>query len=179
MPCSYEANRVEIDRKDTRVDESSRCLQRRSENSSQLACASSIQDLSPLNFGADPWINLLAFLDWLEALRFLWINWRISHPLHVTWSEIACPANQHPKSTIKKERKPTNLCTTRISQKKRLPCLIMIQSRYLDYRINKMFACSLCGLSFALRALDLDVDLDELRAQRIIGFLITHKPTRS
>ena len=83
-----------------------------------------------------------------------------------TWSELACPANQHPKSTIKK--KPTNLCAPYEFIKQMCPpCLIIIQSCYFDYRILKQTFClfSLLDLCFVLCPLDLDV----LRAQRIIG----------
>ena len=54
-----------------------------------------------------------------------------------------CPANQHPKSTIKKKaHKP--LCTSWISQKMCQQCLIIMQSCHCDNRINKPFACSRC-----------------------------------
>ena len=69
------------------------------------------------------------------------------------------PSQSVSESTIKKI-KPTNLCAPREFLKKKktcLPCLTMIRSRYLDYSINKM----LCSLN-----------LDVLRAQRIMGFLI-------
>ena len=57
--------------------------------------------------------------------------------------QFVCPANQHPKSTIKKKaHKPSR--TSLISQNMYLPCLIIIQSCYFDYRINKPFTCSRC-----------------------------------
>ena len=65
-------------------------------------------------------------------------------------------------------KKPTNLCTPRELLKKCLPRLRIIKSCYFDYRINKpsrMF--SLRELRFVLFSLDLDV----LRAQRIVGLL--------
>ena len=56
-----------------------------------------------------------------------------------------CPANQHPKSTIKKKDphafahlvnfSPPQICP---------PCLIIIQSCYCDYRTNKPFTWSRC-----------------------------------
>ena len=60
--------------------------------------------------------------------------------LHTIISEFVCPANQHPKYTIKKEKAHKPLRTSCISPKC-LPCLIIIQSCYFD-RINKPFACS-------------------------------------
>ena len=59
-----------------------------------------------------------------------------------TWLEFVCPANQQPKSTIKK--KPTCLCAPRELLERCLSCLIIIQYCYFDYRINKPFACSRC-----------------------------------
>ena len=96
---------------------------------------------------------------------------------NATWSEIAWSANQHPKSTVKK--KPTNLCALREFLKKMCPpCLIIMQSCFFDYRINKPFIIMflLRDLFFVLCSRDLDVP----RAQRIIGFfiLITHNSTR-
>ena len=90
-----------------------------------------------------------------------------------TWSEFACSANQHPKSTVKKAHKPLRISW--ISPKTCLPCLIIIQSCYFDYRINKLFACSRCVICVLYSVLDV------LRAQRSMGFfiLITHKSTRS
>ena len=59
------------------------------------------------------------------------------------WPEFACSANQRPKSTVKKKaHKP--LRTSWIPQKMCLPCLIIVQSCYFHYRINKPFACSRC-----------------------------------
>ena len=49
-----------------------------------------------------------------------------------TWSKFPCPANQHLKST----------CAPRPFPQVCLPCLIIIQSCYCDYRINKTFVCS-------------------------------------
>ena len=61
--------------------------------------------------------------------------------VHTTWSEFACPANQHPESTVKKKAH-NPLRTPLISPKTCLPCLIIIRSCYFDYRINKPFICS-------------------------------------
>ena len=60
-----------------------------------------------------------------------------------------------------------------------LPCLIIIQSCYCDYRIDQTFTCSRCMRD--LRFLLCSRDLDTLRSQRIMCFLIlvTHKSTRS
>ena len=52
------------------------------------------------------------------------------------------------------------------------PCLIIIQSCYFDYKINKPFAYSLHDLRFMLYSLNLDV----LRAQRIIGYFNLNYP---
>ena len=61
----------------------------------------------------------------------------------VTCSEFARPANQHPENTIKKKtHKP--LRTSWISRKMCPPRLIIIQSCYFDYRIDKPFTCSRC-----------------------------------
>ena len=58
------------------------------------------------------------------------------------WPKFAWWANQHPKSTVKK-KKPTNLCAPRELLKKMcLPCLIIVQSCYFGYTMNKPFACS-------------------------------------
>ena len=87
-------------------------------------------------------------------------------------SVLVCPANQHPKSTIKKKaHKP--LRTSWISQQMRRPCLIIIQSCILIQTFH-MFSLL---LHFVLCSRDLNV----LRAQRIIGFFIfiTHKSMRS
>ena len=48
------------------------------------------------------------------------------------------------KSTIKRKKAHILLHTPCFSQKICLPCLIIIQSCYFDYRINKPFACSRC-----------------------------------
>ena len=92
-----------------------------------------------------------------------------------TWSQFACSANQHPKSTIKKKKSHKPLRISWISNREfspemYLPCLIIIQSCYFDYRIKTVRTLS---LRFVLCSLD----LEELRAQRIIS--ATHKSTRS
>ena len=61
-----------------------------------------------------------------------------------TWSEFACPANQHPKTTIK-NKKPIYLCAPReFPPKMCLLCYIqssvIVQSCYFHYGINKPFA---------------------------------------
>ena len=56
-------------------------------------------------------------------------------------SEFACPANQHPR---KKAHIYIPLRTSWISTKMCPPCLIIIQSCYFDYTINKPFTCSRC-----------------------------------
>ena len=64
--------------------------------------------------------------------------------VYTTWLEFACSANQHPKSTIKKE-KPTDLCAPREFLKQMCqPCSAISKSCYFDYRINKLFTCSRC-----------------------------------
>ena len=92
---------------------------------------------------------------------------------HVTG---VCLLSQSVPEKHSQEKKPTNLCASREFLQLCLPCLLIIQSCYSDYRINNhMF--SLRDLRFVLFSRDLDV----LRAQRIIGFfmLITHNSTRS
>ena len=88
-----------------------------------------------------------------------------SHTIPSTWSEFAWPANQHPKITIKKSHKP--LRTSWILQKMFRPCLIIVQSCYFDYRINKSFAYSRCMICVSCTA-----DLDALHAQGIMVFII-------
>ena len=80
-------------------------------------------------------------------------------------SEFPCSAKKY-----NQEKKPTNLCALREFLKKCLPCLIIIQSCYCDYRIYKTFTCSRCELVFVLCSRDLDI----LRAQRIIGFILSY-----
>ena len=90
-------------------------------------------------------------------------------------SGFACPTNQHPRSTIDKTRPQTFAHLVNFSNKC-LSCLIIIKSCYFDYRTNEPFNCSRCMISVSCCPRDLDL----LRAQRIIGFiLITHKSTRS
>ena len=65
--------------------------------------------------------------------------------LTTMWLEFA---NQHPESTIKKQ-KPINLCASRDSLKQMCgPCLIIMKSCYFDYSINKLSTqshCSICA----------------------------------
>ena len=60
-----------------------------------------------------------------------------------TWSEFVWPANQHPKSTTKKQ-KPTNLCAPPEFLRMCRPCLITIQSCYFENSIKKPSTCSRC-----------------------------------
>ena len=88
--------------------------------------------------------------------------------LSPTWSQFASPANQNPKSTIKKKaHRPC--CVDHM-------CLIIIKSCYCDYK-QTFHMFSLLDLRFVFCSRDLDV----LRAQRIIAvfIFITHKSTRS
>ena len=64
-------------------------------------------------------------------------------PVVSMWLEFARPANQHPKRTIKKKG-PQTFAHLVGFLKKCLPCLIITQSCYFDYRINKPFACFRC-----------------------------------
>ena len=64
-------------------------------------------------------------------------------PVVSLWLEFARPANQHPKRTIKKKG-PQTFAHLVGFLKKCLPCLIITQSCYFDYRINKPFACFRC-----------------------------------
>ena len=61
----------------------------------------------------------------------------------IMWSDFACPANQHPKSTIKK-KSPETFAHLENFSKMCLPCLIIIRSCYFDYRLNKPFTYSRC-----------------------------------
>ena len=63
--------------------------------------------------------------------------------MYATQSEFACPTNQHSKGPIKKKAHKPNTHLTNFSNIVFLPCLIIIQSCYFDYKINKLFA-SLC-----------------------------------
>ena len=63
-----------------------------------------------------------------------------------TWKWPLCPgklANQYPKSTIK-QKWPHTFAQLANFSKTCLPWLIIIQSCYFYYRINKPFACSRC-----------------------------------
>ena len=58
-----------------------------------------------------------------------------------TWSQFAYSANQHPKSIVKKKKSQKPLRISWISNREfspemYLPCLIIIQSYYFDYRIK-------------------------------------------
>ena len=81
------------------------------------------------------------------------------------WLEFASPDNQHPKSASrKKAHKP--LHTSWISQKMCLSCLIIMQSCYFNYRINKPFTYSRCLICVLC---SVQSDLGVLRALKIIG----------
>ena len=88
--------------------------------------------------------------------------------------EFVCPANQRPKSTIKKN-KPTNLGAPRECLNNVSAMLIIIKSCYFGYRITKPIAysryliCVSCSVHFIFY-------LNVLRAQRIIGFLYLNYP---
>ena len=81
---------------------------------------------------------------WLEVYKRLFF---LSKSM---WLEFACPANQHPKSTIKK-KKPRKLCTS---------CEFFNRQTFCVF--------SLCDLCFVQCSFDLGV----LCAQRIIGCFI-------
>ena len=90
--------------------------------------------------------------------------------LHV----ITCPANQHEKQNQEKEKSPQTFAHPVHFSKCVLPCLIIIQSCYFDYRINKLFTgfrCMICVELYDLCSLDLDVP----RVQRIKGKLPTNQ----
>ena len=67
-----------------------------------------------------------------------------------------------------RKKKPTYLCALREFPQKCLPCLIIMQSCYCDYRINKTLS------PLDLRSLLCSRDLDVLRTQRIIGFYLNY-----
>ena len=75
-----------------------------------------------------------------------------------------------------REIKPTNLCAPREFLKKCLSCLIIVQSCYFDYRINKHFRCSRCVI---FRALFTWSQRTTRAKDHRLFILITHKSTRS
>ena len=87
---------------------------------------------------------------------------------------ITCPANQHPKSTIKKIIPQAFAHLVNFSKKMCLPCLLIEQSYYFDYRINKPFVCSRCVIcvSCSVRV------ISTYYARKGFFILITHKSTR-
>ena len=71
-------------------------------------------------------------------------NWhhlskQVHGPAAAMWSEFTCSASQHQKVQSRK-KKPTYLCAPR----ELLKNCVCHESYYLDYRINKPFACSRC-----------------------------------
>ena len=79
-------------------------------------------------------------------------------------SQFACWANQHPKSTTKKKSPQTFAHLVNFSQMC-LPCLIITQSCYFDYRINKPL------FTWSRRS--------TRKKDHGLFILITHKSTRS
>ena len=110
------------------------------------------------------------------VLRSCWhtAQTRIKYSLHLPhpppagvtpydWSLIACPANQHPKSTIKNKKTHEPLRTSWISQTICWPCLKIIKFSYFDFCMFLLY-----DLCFVLSLHDLQV----LGVQRIMGFFI-------
>ena len=56
--------------------------------------------------------------------------------------EIACPANQYPTSTVKKIS--PQIFAHLMNSSKNVSAIVIIESCYSDYTINKPFACSPC-----------------------------------
>ena len=91
-----------------------------------------------------------------KQVAFYWDNrctWNCSGTSQLSEGEIdalrprdhVCLASQSAPRKAQSRKKPTNLCTPREFIKKTCPpCLIIIQSCYFDYSINKPFACSRC-----------------------------------
>ena len=59
----------------------------------------------------------------------------------------ACLPSQSASRKHNQEKKPTNLCAPHEFVQKCLPCLIIIQSCYFNYIINKPFKYSRCTIS--------------------------------
>ena len=70
---------------------------------------------------------------------------RKEHTMHKIIHVIGvCLPSQSASEKHNQEKKPTNLCVPREFLKQMcLPCLIIIESHYFHYRINKPFTCSL------------------------------------
>ena len=101
------------------------------------------------------------------SISLLWSHFSLRRRRSVASKVVT---NQRPKSTVKKKaHKP--LRTSWTYQKM---CLIIIQSCYFEYRINKPFACSCCVVCVSCSICSRDLDV--LHAQRIIGFFILIYP---
>ena len=71
----------------------------------------------------------------------MWLLW-IAKQIHVIG---ICLLSQSADEKHNHEKKPTHLCAPRkFPPKMCLPCFIIMQSCYCDYRINKTFLCSRC-----------------------------------
>ena len=93
------------------------------------------------------------------------------------WSLL--PSQSVSRKCNQEKKKATFLCAPRELLKKMCwPCLMIIQSCYSDYRMNKAFTCSHCVICISCSVNSI---LTFLRMQRIIGFfiLITQKWMRS
>ena len=90
--------------------------------------------------------------------------------IHSMWSE-------QTKSVAQKNKAHIPLCTSQISPKMCLPCLIIMQSCCCDCRINKTFVCSRCLIC----VLDSGHFISTYYARKgLLAFLIViiHKSTR-
>ena len=89
--------------------------------------------------------------------------------------QFAYPANRRPKNTIKKKtHKPSRMMWIFSLNKTCLPCLIITQSCYFDYRISKPIARSRGVICVSC---SVHVISAWLRAQRIIRFGFCYWPT--
>ena len=76
------------------------------------------------------------------------------------------------------EKEPTNLCAPNESLKNCLPSLIIAQSCYSHYRINKAFACSRCVICVSC-SVHLISTYYVRKGSWAFYLIITHKSTRS
>ena len=102
------------------------------------------------------------------SISLLWSHFSLRRRRRSVAAKVV--TNQRPKSTVKKKVHKA-LRTSWTYQKM---CLIIIQSCYFEYRINKPFACSRCVICVSCSICSRDLDV--LHAQRIIGFFILIYP---
>ena len=85
--------------------------------------------------------------SWAKACLLFMELWRGVLLCKLDYNHVIAiyPLSQPASEKHNQEKIPTNLCTPgEFPPKKCLPCLIIIQSCYFDYRTNKPFTCSGC-----------------------------------